>query len=405
MSSGRRFIRGAAVLAVVVLAGCQSTAAPNPTTAEPSAPATTSAAPLFYSKGGSLYVSAPAGSPGRRLTDGPLDEQPAPSPDLAHVAFVRKADASDYGGELWVLDLSPEFAPLGPARRLVNPANLPHARTPKAFIALPRWSPAGEQIAFVDSPNNGFVPGGILMVAAADTGALQPRQVAPGADWAPFADPDFAWAPDGSHIAWLNERSDVRPVNINSLAAVGGKSTTVAEDTSASSMVYARDGQAILFTNAQAPRDMPSHPYAVRTGGIYSVATGADAPSEPTALFTREGSFYSDLAVLNSGAMAFTSGSPNSPSRSVQVLEEGSSVARTTVTDLATNPICHQTPQGGGVCYGVQRPAWGASDLLAYIDSSPERSLVVTDPDNHDPKRVDTEVETFAWAPQAHPGG
>ena len=399
MSSARRSLRTAAALAVLALAACQSTVAPNPRAAESSAPAANSAAPLFYSKGGSLYVSAPAGSPGRKLTDGPSDEQPAPSPDLAHVAFVRKADASDYGGELWVLDLSPQLTPVAPPRRLVDPADLPHARSPKAYIALPQWSPAGGQIAFLDSPNNGFVPGGILMVTAADTGALQPRQVAPGADWAPFADPDFAWAPDGSHIAWMNERSDVRPVNINSLAAVGGKSTTVAKDTSASSVAYAKDGQAILFTNAQAPRDFPPHPYAVRTGGIYAVATGADAPSQPTALFTREGSFYSDLAVLDSGAMAFTTGSPDAPSRSVQVLNRGSSVTRTTVSDLAMNPICHQTPEGGGVCFGVQRPAWGAGDLLAYLDSSPERSLVVTDPDNHNPKRVDTGVDTFAWAP------
>ena len=41
------------------------------------------------------------------------------------MAFIRKANASDYGGELWVLDLSPEREPLAAPRRLVDPATLP----------------------------------------------------------------------------------------------------------------------------------------------------------------------------------------------------------------------------------------------------------------------------------------
>ncbi len=385
-----------------MLAGCQSTVAPNATTAEPSAPAAGSAAPLFYSKGGSLYVSAPAGSPGRKLTDGPFDEQPAPSPDLAHVAFVRKADASDFGGELWVLDVSPELRPVAPPRRLVDPADLPPSRGGShPYLALPQWSPAGKQVAFVDSPNNGAVPGGILMVAAADTGVLQPRQVAPGADWAPFAGPNFAWAPDGSHIAWMNERSDVRPVNINSLAAVGGKYTPVAEDTNAFSVTYARDGQAILFTNGEAPATFASRPFAVHTGGIYSVASGG-AIAQPAPLFTREGSYFDDIAVLDSGAIAFSAPAADGLSKSVQVLDNGSSLPRTTVTDVTAKPICETTPQGAGFCHTVQQPAWGSGDLLAYLDTSPERSLVVTDSDNRNPRRVDTGVDTFGWAPQTH---
>jgi TolB protein len=393
----------AAVLAVLLLTACQSTVAPIPTTAAPSAPAANDAAPLFYSKGGSLYVSAPAGSPGRKLTDGPIDEQPAPSPDLAHVAFVRKADASDFGGELWVLDLSAQLTPAAPPRRLVDPAGLPHARTPKAYIGLPQWSPTGGQIAFLDSPNNGFVPGGILMVATADTGVLQPRQVAPGADWAPFADPSFAWAPDGSHIAWINERSDVRPVNINALAAVGGKSTPVAKATNAFSVTYARDGQAILFLNGEAPPDSVSRPFAVHTGGLYSVATpggvAATPPSEPVPLFTRQGSYYGHLAALESGGFAFTTQGASDESQMVQVLDEGSALPRTTVSDVAMKPVCKKTPGGGGVCHAVQSPVWGPGDLLAYLNTSPERALVVTDPDNRNPRQVDTGVDTFAWAP------
>ncbi|MEK1151820.1 hypothetical protein OSI87_19445, partial [Mycobacterium ulcerans] len=54
---------------------------------------------LFYAKAGSLYVSDPAGTPGRKLTDGPADTQPAPSPDGTRVAYVHKNSTSDYGGD------------------------------------------------------------------------------------------------------------------------------------------------------------------------------------------------------------------------------------------------------------------------------------------------------------------
>ncbi len=407
--------RWAALLAVLALAGCHSVSTTSPTTAQSTAtPTSATAAPiikptaaLFYAKGGSLYVSEPAGTPGRKLTDGPADAQPAPSPDLAHVAFVRKTTASDYGGELWVLDLSPQLTPVAPPRRLVDPAALPHGSGDlPPMVASPRWSPTGQHIAFVDNPTGGAVEGGILLAAAANTGALAPRPQAASESataWVPFAESAFAWAPDDSHIAWLNERSDVRPTDVNALA-VGGESTPVATGTNASSVTYAKDGQTILFTNGEAP-DVGSPPFAVHTGGIYSIATPggavANPPSRPAPLFTRQGSYYGNLAVLDSGAMAFTVSHIDNPSVTIQVLDAGSTVPRTTVTDVATKPICHTTPSGGGVCYGVTPPAWGAGNFVAYLDTSPERSLVVTDLDNHSPRRVDRGVDTFAWAPRS----
>ncbi len=74
---------------VLVFAACTP---PAPTTSQdataPSTPDAVTTAPpllaqpaLFYSKAGSLYVSDPAGTPpGRKLTDGPADTDPAPSP-------------------------------------------------------------------------------------------------------------------------------------------------------------------------------------------------------------------------------------------------------------------------------------------------------------------------------------
>ena len=172
-----------------------------------------------------------------------------------------------------------------------------------------------------------------------------------------------------------------------SVLAVGGASTPVATDTNAFSVTYAKDGQAILFTNGDASGpDFTTIPFAVRTSGIYSVATaqaGAKPPA-PAPLFTRRGSYYSDIAALGSGAVAFTAQGATETSKAIQVLDKGSSQPRTTVTDVAA---------------AAQGPKWGAGDFVAYLDTSPESALVVTDLDNRKPKRVDTGVDSFAWAP------
>lgn len=382
--------RWVALLVVLALAACDSASKTRPTTPQPVAtPTSTKPAPtikpaaaLFYAKAGALYVSEPAGSPGRKLTEGPADTQPAPSPDLVHLAFVRKKAASAYGGELWVLDLSPQLAPVGAPRRLVNPAALPQGTGDSAAMVVgPRWSPAGQQIAFVDNTNDGMVDGGLLLIAAADTGALVQTQQQP------FAESNFAWAPDGSHIAWTEARSDVRPVAVNALT-VGGASTAVATDTNAFSVTYAKDGESILFANGDASgSDLASIPFAVRIGGIYSVAassgTGAQPPA-PTPLLSRRGSYYGDIAALDSGAVAFTTQGADDSSKAIQVLDKGSSLPRTTVSDVAA---------------AAQGPAWNAGNLVAYLDTSPQRWLVVTDADNRSSRKVDTGVDAFAWAP------
>lgn len=394
--------RWAALLIALALAGCQSPAPTNPQaaptdTSTAKTPASQPPSALFYTKAGSLYVSAPAGTPGRRLTDGPADAQPAPSPDLSRVAFVRKAAASDHGGELWVLDLSAQLEPVGPARRLVDPATLPQRGTgtpPK--VIYPRWSPAGGQVAFLADMTEGTVDGGTLLVADADTGALAPRpQQPPEFAWAPFAASAFAWAPDGSRIAWLDQRSDVRPTNVNVLTAATGQSAPLATSTNALSVIFARDSQTLLFANGEAPPDFILH-----TGGIYSVPTSG-TPGPPTALFSGKGASLSNLAVLDSGAMAFIASVPNRPgTQKIEVLDKGAAEPRTVVTDLATEPVCYTTPSGAGTCYDIPKPAWDAAGLLAYLDNSPQGSLVVTDPDNRDPTKVDTGVESFAWPPR-----
>ena len=371
-------------LAVLALAACTSPSGTNPATTTTTTP-TTAAAPqapqavLFYTKAGSLYVSDPAGTPGRKLTDGPADTQPAPSPDVAHVAYVHKANASDYGGELWVLDLSPQRAPVGAPRRLVDPAALPRKLDAPSQIVSPRWSPAGKQVAFLESGEGG----GLLLVADADTGAVVPPQQQLFAD-------DYAWSPDARHIAWIGGRSDVSPVDVNALA-VGAASTPVAKDTDAFSVTYGNRGQSILFANGDTSDPaLAEIPFAIRDGGIYTADTPGGAPANPpappTSLFAGRAS-YGDVAALASGAVAFTEWSADGSSKSIQVLDTGSSLARTKIANVATD--------GPG-------PAWGTGDIVAYLDTSPEKPLVVTDVENRTPTQVDTGVDAFAWPPQTN---
>ena len=377
-----------AQVAVLALAACTPTNKTNPATT-PTNPTTSasqaSQTALFYTKAGSLYVSDPAGTPGRKLTDGPTDTQPAPSPDGTHVAYIHKANASDYGGELWVLDLTPQRAPVGAPRRLVDPAALPPtpSNTP-GRIVNPRWSPAGKQIAFLQNHIGGDTLGGFLLVAAADTGAI----VAP--QQPQFVNDHYAWAPDGRHIAWINARSDVSPVDVSALE-VGGASTLVAKDTNAFSVTYGNEGQAILFTNGDASGpDFTGTPFALRDGGIYSAATPggtpANPPAPPTPIFARQGSYYGDVTVLASGAIAFTETeySAGVLSKSIQVLDAQSYVPHTMITNAADD--------GPG-------PVWGAGDVVAYVDTSPGKPLIITDVNNRTPKQVDTGVDAFAWPP------
>ena len=116
--------------------------------------------------GRAFLCEGPAGSPGRKLTDGPADTEPAPSPDLAHVAYVHKANVSDYGGELWILDLSPARTPVGAPRRLVDPGALPPGFGSPASgdgppkVVRPRWSPTGNRIAFLEAGEGYYEPDG-----------------------------------------------------------------------------------------------------------------------------------------------------------------------------------------------------------------------------------------------------
>ncbi len=361
------------VAAIVFVTGCaaaEKSGAPAST-----GPDTDHKPALFYAKDGALYVSDPAGTPGRKLTDGPADTQPAPSPDGSRLAFVRKASRNDGGGELWMLDLSADSAPASAPRRLVDPAALVPTfggeDPAKGTLDSPRWSPTGDRIAFLKTGGHG----GFLLTAAVATGAVQ----APARPL--YADRKYSWARDGKHIAWAGGRMDVSPVGVGVLT-VGGASQPVATGTNASSVDYAADDRAVLFANGDATGSLFSAiPFTLRGGGIYSV----EPPAAPRPVFTGTGS-YDDVAALWRGAIGFTQWSPDQRTKSIQVVNPGGSPR--TIADTRSD---------------APGPAW-AGDTVAYIGTADERPLMIAADRNSEQEdqkdeaqQIDVGVDAFAW--------
>lgn len=330
---------------------------------------------LFYAKDGAVYVSDPAGTPGRKLTDGPADTDPAPSPDGGRLAFVRKGSREDRGGELWVMDLSADSAPASAPRRLVDSRNL----TPtfdgddpaKSTLERPRWSPAGDRIAFLKSTLGG---GGFLQTATADTGTVQaPRQPL-------LADENYDWSPDGRQIAWAGGRSDVSPVDVNVLT-VGESSTAIVVGTNATSVAFDSDRRSVLFTNSDATGNpFAAIPFKFRPGGVYS---WQPPPAAPHPVFTGSGS-YADVAALWKGAVGFTQWSADQKTKSIQVVKPGA--APHTIADTRSD---------------AQGPQW-VGDTVAYVGTADDRPLLITTDENggdakKEPQRIDVGVDAFAW--------
>lgn len=356
-----------AVLSTLVLVtGCAGTTATEPETVRP---APGGLPPLYFSKNGSLYVSDPVGDPPRKLTAGPGDTDPAPSPDGRSVAYVHQVNPEQSGGELRVLDIAS-----GNTRRLVDPADLePTFEGDEPTVTTPRWSPAGDRIAFLKATLGG---GGFLLTAAVDTGEV----TAPPEPL--FADFGYAWSPDGRTIVWVGGRSDVSPVDV-AVYPVGGTSTTLVSGTNAMSVSYAADGS-VVFANAEVTGSaFLTAPFALRDGGLYTVRAG-----EPPVPLLSGPNGYADVQALPSGAVAFTVWSADDKSRTIGVLEDGHT------RELAETPG------------DAPPPVWCAERgemATAYVGTAPDRPLLVHRGSN-DPTRIDSGVDAFAWG-SAQTGG
>ena len=319
--------------------------------------------PLFYAKDGSIYVSDPLGTPGRKITDGPADAQPAPSPDGSRIAYVHKANRADRGGELWLLD-----AKSGKGRRLVEPSALaPKFGDPPATVNTPRWSPSGDRIAFLTTTFGG----GLLVTASADTGAVSiPKRPL-------LADESYAWAPNGKKIAWVGGRSDVSPVDVN-VFNVGGDSTPIVKGANATSVSFDADGRTVLFSNTDATgKPFAALPFEIRQGGVLVV----DPPSDPHPLVTGTGTF-SDVQALSSGKVAFTEWIRDQRTRKIGTFN--SDRTRDTIAETRSD---------------APAPVWTWDGSVAYVGTAEDRPLLVTQ--DGATVRVDAGVDSFAWPPGA----
>jgi len=346
--------------AVTLLTGCAGTTATERT----SATAASDRLPaLYFAKNGALYVSDPVGSPPRRLTDGPGDTDPAPSPDGRRIAYVHRANPDEPGGELQVLDISS-----GAIRRLIDPADLvPKFDGDQPQITAPRWSPAGDRIAFVKATFGG---GGFLLTADADTGAVTapPKPI--------FADFGYAWSPDGRRIAWAGGRSDVSPVDVG-VYSVGGTSNPVARDTNATAVSYSTDGRTVVFANADATGDAFAEiPFGLRTGGIYSVSPG----ERPVSLYGGAEA-YADVQVLSADSVAVAVWSADQRRKDIAIVENG------TRRDVAETPS------------DAPAPVWtvtGAGHAVAYVGAGTDRPLLVKR-EGGVPEKIDSGADAYAW--------
>lgn len=352
------------VAAIAIVTGCSAPAAPD-RSGSSDGPA------LFYAKNGVIYVSQPVGSPGRKLTDGPGDTQPAPSPDGKSLAYVHKSNSAEAGGELRILDFAS-----GDSRRLVDPAALvPTFDADRPGINSPRWSPAGDRIAFLKATEGG---GGFLLTASPDTGAVQ----APEKPL--FADFGYSWSPDGRHIVWAGGRSDVSPVDINVLT-LGGASEVVVKGANATSVGYEHDGKTIVFSNEDATGSLfDAIPFVLRTGGIFTIVPPAAA--KPLISGTES---YTDVHALPAGAVAGSEWiGPEWKYKNIVVLQPDG--AKRTIAQTpgdAPSPVWHNQDGGKDTPAGV-----------AYIGKEGERPLLVIEGDGAAVKIDDGLIDAMAWS-------
>lgn len=385
-----RVLFGFAITLVLVVSACTDLEA-EPTTSslpgrdQPPAPPTTTTlppkpgeVPIFYAKGGRIHVSEDARSPGKPVSDGPYDGQPAPSPDGSQVAFVRSAGPNDPGGELWVVNTdgtNPE--------RLVYPELLPVPIDAVApYVRSPRWSPDGEKIAFVVP---GELEGGLLVVAEAASGAL--REMAPP----PQAADLFAWSPDGSQIAFMSAPTDVSPIMVGTMDAETGETSEGVGSSNATGVAWTEDA-AVLFSNAPVPGEMATR-YEPAVGGIYEIASR----NEVEAVVAQPEVQYADPAVVaaSSGeSVAYTSRSADPAVRTLSLWR----------VDVSLSPAPQLLAEG--LVAASPATAWNSAGEVAYLLDEQRRILTAqaTNPDDADqraPRMIDEGVTSFAWPPQS----
>ncbi len=150
-----------------------------------------------------IFIIQPDGAGLRQLTREGENVNPSWSPDGRQIVFVSNRGGGAY--RLYVLDATcPDVAACERStRRLTqNPPGWDHFR--------PRWTPAGDQIIFVES--NGF----INKLQIIQTDGRRQRSMTNNAGASAFP----IWSPDGRWIAYLSDRSGTWAIYVVDAACV-----------------------------------------------------------------------------------------------------------------------------------------------------------------------------------------
>ncbi|PWB74638.1 MAG: peptidase S41 [Holophagae bacterium] len=204
---------------------------------------------------GEVFSAPIAKGPTRNLThsSGAHDRSAVWSPDGATIAFISDAGGED---EIWLVDQ----AGTAPAKRLTSG----HA----ARLSGPVWSPDSARIAFSDKDGKLFV------ATVADGRDVQIADHIWGAIF------DYAWSPDGGHLAFsMGNPAQVSQLHIWSVAD-GTLRTITSEYFDATTPAWSPDGSYLFYLSnrSYAPMisDLEWNYAGDRRGGIFGLALRKD---------------------------------------------------------------------------------------------------------------------------------
>src|SRR5687768_12928288 len=188
-----------------------------------------------FGPGAEIYAMRPDGSEMRRLTTNTLfDTDPAWSPDGNRIAFVS----------------TPDSLPGAPGRKpdifVMNEDGSEARRLFQSSLAAwhPRWSPDGRRIAFEN--HDPAVSGFRVYVMDADGSNVRQIPSAAGENFAP------EWSPDGARILFLSNRSPRNWWTMYVVNADGTGERQLSDDSACFSNVFwirwSPDGSRIAYT-------------------------------------------------------------------------------------------------------------------------------------------------------------
>ena len=348
-----------------------TTAVPDSTTTTTTVPETQEA--LYYAAEGRLFRVVPGDEP-EQLTDGPLDDQPAPSPDGEHLAFIRLEREGDVAGELWIANADGSDArllvPIGVSEDPASSEGEPAA----AF--RPAWSPDSSKIAFMRTIG---LDGGDLYIADPESGAVSTPDP-------PLWVSSFSWGADSESLAYVSGANDVSPLDIGVLALGTLEASPLVERTAAyGGVAVTPAGDEIVFVNSQLPLPPEdANTFELSKPGIYEVPFDGGDPE--TVAPDPDPDDYRWAVRDTAGCLVYAR-QFNEGIGEVLLhrLCAGDPEPATPVTNLALFPAV---------------PAVAESTAIAYLVEGEEQALFVIAEPGGEPLQIAEGVTAFAWSAQ-----